>query len=128
MTEEAKPDKPVVEPAKVLTKAEIRALILNAKPDSKMIPFKGAQIELRQPTLGETLEFQNVEGDDQKQQGVRILTNYAYVPGGERLFDDTDIEGILNSPFNPDIQLLLTSCYELMGVSVKEDDKSTTEE
>lgn len=107
-----------VTPKVALTRDEIRAKILGSKAKSKTIEFFGAEIELRQPTLGVILEHRKAEGDIDALQ--MMLISYAYVPGtSDLVFDEADVDALMELPFGKDMNVLTTTVGELMGQDVK---------
>lgn len=93
----------------------IRSAIFGAKPDIKIIDFFGNQIELRQPTLGATMEMRRSTDEDAT---VRMLVQYAFVPGSDdHVFEEADADQIKEIPFGPDMQRLSQAVNELVGVT-----------
>jgi len=94
---------------------DIRASIFGAKPETRTIEFFGHEIELRQPTLGATMEMRRSTDEDAT---ANMLINYAYVPGtNDHVFEAADEENIKNIPFGADMQRLSQAVNELVGVT-----------
>ena len=112
--------------AKPMTRDELRALVLGAKPATQDVTYNGAKLELVEPSVGEVLDFQNNE--DRKLATAMMIVRYLHVPGtGERLLEEADVETILSAPFSKDFQDLIGKINQMIGVSVTADDKSGTE-
>lgn len=95
----------------------IRAQVFAAKKlKTKEVVFFGTTIELRQSTLGQVLASQ--QEDDRKTAIVRALLSVSYVPKtDERLFDETDEEGLLSLPFGADFMRVNDALTELTEVN-----------
>lgn len=105
-------------PSVAPTRDEIRAQILGSKAQSKVIEFFGAKIELRQPTLGVILEHRKASDDLDALQ--MMLISYAYVPDTtELVFDEADVDALMELPFGKDMNTLTTAVGELMGQDIK---------
>lgn len=98
----------------------IRSAIFSQKPRSKIIKVAGADVELRQPLLGQLyaeLETDVVESTNKKSIVVKMLLDYCYVPGtDEKVFEDTDKEALMALPFNKDWQDLQTEINSLLDL------------
>jgi len=80
----------------------------------------GIEIDIRQTTLGRVLELQEKLQEDRKGAIGLAFIEFCYVPDtGERLFDDGDLESILNLPFGEDFQRVQDAINKLMGVDEK---------
>jgi len=101
---------------KLTPQQELRAAIfLAAKPKSLTTMFFGREIELRQPTVRDVLNARK-EGDEQTVI-VRMLIQYAYAPGtNTHVFEDTDIEPLLDLPFGQDFDNLSKAINKLTGL------------
>lgn len=104
--------------AKKLTRDEIRAKVMGAKPKSKIIPdFFGCEIEVRQPTMGVIL---GKKDDSSEVQTLSMLIEYTYIPGtNEHIFTSADAEALMELPFGQDMQDYVNTINELMGVTPK---------
>ena len=100
------------------TRDQLRSQIFSAaKPASKTFTFFGAEIELRQPTMGVIMEAQKIE--DRARAAALMVVRYAYVPGTEeKVFDEADVDTILSMPFGKDLRTLNETITELTGVDV----------
>ncbi len=97
---------------------ELRAKIFTSKPISSLIvDFFGGKIELKQPTLRAILDAQSEDSD---QKGVAsMLVRFCYVPGtNERVFEDTDMDTLLDMPFGPEMIAVQEAISKLTGVNV----------
>jgi len=104
---------------------DIRAKVFSAKPRSKVVMFNGVEIEIRQPNLKSILR--NMERTDRQNSVVNVLIEYAYVPGtNERVFDDTDFDGIMEMPFDNNFVEVSNAIDELtdLGKKIKEEEKN----
>lgn len=106
-----------------MTKADtirdtLRGTIFSHKKfKSEQLELFGAIVELRQPSLGDILAFQNE--DDSKQGLINLLVGYCYVPGtNEKVFELGDADAILSMPFNDDIIRLNQVVENLTGLDV----------
>ena len=100
------------------TRDELRSKIFASKAFmTQEITLFGATVELRQPTLGQILSAQ--EEDDRKVGLLRLLVEYCFVPGtDERVFEDGDLESIMNMPFSKDIEELNKVMLGLTNIDV----------
>lgn len=98
-----------------LTRDEIRAKVLGAKPLVKVVEdFFGVTVELRQPDLGTIL---NAREEDQSNQVTRMLTDFTFVPGTEeKVFEPADADALIKLPFGPPMQRFIDSMNEILGV------------
>jgi len=98
---------------------EIRAKIFSGKNIRKeFLTLFGAEIELRQPSLGEMLDFQQMP--DRKYAIAGMLIAYSFVPGtNEKVFEDTDVESILTLPFGPEMVEVSNAITRLTSVEVQ---------
>lgn len=84
----------------------LRALIFSAekaKPKTVALNFFGADIELRQPSVGDIQKY--MESESQTMSMVSVLIDYAYVPGtDEKVFDPADADTLKALPFNEDVR------------------------
>lgn len=103
---------------KQMTRDELRAKLFSAKKyKSEIITLFGAEIEIRQPSLGGILEQQ--ESEDRKAGLINSLTRFCYVPGTDELvFELGDAEAILNMPFGDDVVALNKAIENLTGIDV----------
>lgn len=103
---------------KLLTRDEIRAKIFATKKfkSEKLILFD-VEVEIRQPSLGDILEYQ--EQMDRKAGLIYLLTGYCFVPGtNEKVFEEADADGILNMPFGDDLIRLNKIIENLTGIDI----------
>jgi hypothetical protein len=111
-------EEPTTEPAAApLTRDQIREKVFGAKAESKIIDFFGAQVELRQPTVGVTMEMRQ---GTPEQATSQMLINYTFVPGTqEKVFEEADAEAIMQLPFGPDMNRYTTEVNKLVGISTE---------
>lgn len=114
------------EPAKKWSRDEIRTQIFGAKPQHEPITLFGAPVELREPNMETVLDFQI--SNDRKSAIAVMMINYVFTADGEPVFEEGDVEAILQMPFNADVRNLQTKILALLGVSPTAEDKSPTEE
>ena len=100
---------------------EIRAKVFSSDVfEREEITAFGIEIEIRQTTLGRVLELQEKLQEDRKGAIGLAFIEFCYIPGtDERLFDDTDLDSILNLPFGKDFQRVQDAINKLMGVDEK---------
>lgn len=100
------------------TRDTLRSKILGTshKMKSRLIMFFGAQIEIRQPSLGAILDAQ--EKEDRQAAVIDYLLERTYVPGtDEKVFDDTDVETLRDLPFGEDFIRVTEAIQELSDVN-----------
>ena len=115
-------DKPATETTTetVLSRSQLRGKIFSAKTEKKTVNFMGAEVELRQPGIGQVLEARQAFSDDLKRGTVNMLIKYTYVPGSdEKVFEEADFDAILELPFNADFNNLSSELNKLMGLSIE---------
>lgn len=96
----------------------IRAQVLGKTHElkSKEVTFFEAKIELRQPTLGQTLSAQGK--DDREAAVIDMLIKQAYVPKTDILvFEDGDAEVFKTMPFGSDFLRVSQALEELSDVN-----------
>ena len=97
--------------------------------ETKLITFRGADVEVRSPSLDAMLTARELAKKDRKQAIVRSIINYVYVPGtNEILFEPADEQAILNFPFDKDMLKLQNAINELTGIDLEEEAKKAEEE
>lgn len=105
---------------------EIRALVLadaNLKRHSITVNFFGADIELRQPTTGDIIR--SIEDESRKMTLVRVLLDYAYVPGtDEKVFEEGDIPVLEQLPYNSDMKALTKAIEAFTNILVGDAEKN----
>jgi hypothetical protein len=95
---------------------QLRNQILQAKPETRTLKLFGAEVELRQPTLKAIMGYQSAE--DRGRAGAEMIQRYLYVPGTTTpVFEEADIDSILNLPFGEDMQKLQAAINELTNVA-----------
>lgn len=107
----------------------IRAKVFAHKPLKKVIiTIFGAEIELRQPTLGSIMEARDAENAN---AGViDTLVQYAYVPGtDEKVFEESDADAFKELPADTWIQTVADALQKLSDVNftgTENDSEKTT--
>lgn len=99
------------------TRDEIRAQILATKiPSTKVIDLFGAQVEIRQPTLGAILDAGSSE--EEKQSAIiDTLIKFTYVPGTDELvFELADADTFKTMPFGADLLRVSKAFEELTQI------------
>jgi len=105
---------------------QIRDKILGHKQHFKtsIISLFGAEIELRQPTLGQILDVQ--EGTTTKEAIIKILIQYSYVPGtNEKVFDTGDEAGLLALPYGKDLSTMNEAIRVLTDINILGEEKNS---
>lgn len=106
------------------SKSAIRAAILGMKAKSELVTLFGAEVEVRQPSLGVIMDSRErmFSGEtDLKSQTVDMIIRYVFVPGtNEKVFDEADRDELIQLPFSNDINKLSTTLNRIMGVDASE--------
>ena len=102
----------------------IRSKIFSAqamKPASIITQFNGADIEVRQPTVGTILDFRQAEDGDRKQMMIDMFIRYCFVPGtDEAVFEEGDLADLVQMPFGKDYTNLQEVISKLSNVNLAE--------
>jgi len=126
MTTKAKREDDVETAAPRLTKDEMRAKIFSAQSMNRktiLVPFFGADIELRQPSVGEVEKL--LDRETGKVSMVQVLIDHAYVPGTDtKVFDFADLDQLKTLPFNEDMSKVAEAVGQLTNVNVKAAEKN----
>jgi hypothetical protein len=103
---------------------EVRAKIFSSDKrrfKKEVIDLFGAQVEIRQPTLGTILDAQT--GGDRKRSLMFMLVNYCFVPGtDEHVFEETDLEGLMAMPFGEDFMRVQKAVAQMTDVNILVDE------
>lgn len=79
--------------------------------------FFDADIEVRQPSLGEILATE--EQSSKQDQAVSMIIKYCYVPGtDDKVFEEADREVLLSLPFGEDFIRVQKAIAQLSSVNV----------
>jgi len=118
MSENVEPIKPAV------TKESIREQIFSTKKFKSInIDLFGAEVEIRQPSLGAILDAK--EEPNRKLALMKTLVDYCFIPGtNEKLFEVTDLDGLMAQPFGEDLTRLNDAISELTGVNMEDTEKN----
>lgn len=88
---------------------------------SKLIDFLGQQVEVRQPSIGEILNFQEEDEASSKDSFIDALVRFCFVPGtDDKLFDSEDAERIMSLPQGEWVSGFNSAVAELFEVNVGE--------
>lgn len=91
-----------------------------AKPKSETLEFFGADVELRQPTIGRILDLRDAAKEDSKFAAMQMIIEYTYVPGtNERVFDEADLDALLGMPFGEDMTRMHQAIAKLTNINVE---------
>ena len=110
------------EPTPTLSRDDARAAIFAAKPDKHDATFNGVPVVLIEPSLDQIMSAQAQE--DRKRGAAMMLVRFVHLPDGSPLFEEADIEQILQLPFNKDMRDLNMKIQKLIGVMATDDTKS----
>ena len=107
----------MVNEEKKLSRDEMRTAIFASKDIAvKVFTFFGVEVELHQPKLVDIINA--AENPNSKSALLNALIRDAYVPGTtQRLFDDTDLESLMQLPFGEDFNRLVKALGELSDVN-----------
>lgn len=96
---------------------ELRAKIFAAHERKfEIVKFMGAEIELRQPKLGDIISAR--EEENRQAAVIKTLVTYAYVPGtDERVFEEGDADALMELPFGQDFLNVNTAIEKLTDVN-----------
>lgn len=96
----------------------IRKAILSGRTTKTLLVNAfGIELEMRQPSLGDILDLQDMENT--KQRVIQSLINYCYVPGTkEKVFDDADKDIIEALPFDDNFTAIQEAIADLTGVDI----------
>ena len=98
----------------------IRTAIFAGKAKTLPVNAFGVKLELRQPSMGELLDLQDLP--NQKSRVVASLIRYCYVPGTkEKVFDEADTNSILALPFDKNFIAINDAIAELTGIDLEEE-------
>jgi hypothetical protein len=112
-----------------LLRDEIRskALSTSGPSKSKLVSFRGIDIEIREQSLSVALSHieADVTNTTPAQRAVSLLIDYAYVPGHPdvRVFEDSDMDVLLQLPFNNEWIQVQNAVSEIMGLTKEEVDQ-----
>lgn len=94
-----------------------------AKPKSIKLRFFGQEIEIRQPPLRVVMATQTLE--NRSEAAARMIAAYTYDPvTGEKVFDDGDVEAIMDLPFGEDLTNINKAIADLTGLDVEVEAKN----
>lgn len=99
-----------------------RAAILQQSNRVKTIrlQFFGRDIDIRQPTLGEIMDFRVRGATDEGAAAVDMVMRFTYKAGtNQRLFEETDRELLKGLPFDENFRRVTDVITKLMGVDVQ---------
>ena len=97
-----------------------KAILSGRKAKTLLVTAFGVELEMRQPSLGDVLDLQDMEST--KERVIQSLINYCYVPGTkEKVFDITDSEVLAALPFDDNFTAIQEAIAELTGIDVEEE-------
>ena len=104
-----------------MNRDELRTKIFSAKVlKTEKVNLFGAEVEIRQPTLGDIIKTQGME--DRAAGIVYLLISYCYVPGtDEKVFDPADEKTLLGMPFDESFTSASIAITRMIGVEVEEE-------
>lgn len=107
------------------TRDDIRSAIFSSKKfKSELVTIFGAEIEVRQPSLGVVLEASD-DSKSTKDSLIDILINYCFVPGtSDHVFEDTDRDGLMKLPAGEDFTRLNEVIARMTGIDIKGAEKN----
>ncbi len=102
------------------TRGELRSKIFQAKKlNSEIVEFRGVEVEVRQPTLGQILDTRDSQSS--KDGTISVLIERVFVPGThEHVFEEADREGMYGMPFDEDLMNLNRVVSRLAGINIEE--------
>lgn len=99
---------------KKFTRDQIRTAILNSEGENQILDVFGVQIELRSPSLEDLLQYRDASTDDTIMG--RTIANNCWVPGtNERVFDDADVDSLMQLKFSGDMRKLTRAINNMLG-------------
>jgi len=98
------------------TRDDVREAVLGAKLRSKKVELvSGLTIEVRQPTVGYTLD--SVEVEDRRRQMLKMVLDHCYMPGtNDRVFGPEDAEVFAGLPTTGDYARIMDAITDLMDL------------
>ncbi len=111
--------------AKPKTRGDIRTAIFSSKKfKTELVTIFGAEIEVRQPSLGVVLEASD-ESKSTKDSLIDVLIGYCFVPGtAEHVFEDTDRDALMKLPMGDDFNLLNKAIARMTGIDIEGAEKN----
>lgn len=111
------------------TRDSIRTKIFaaeNKRFKTKEITIFGANVEIRQPSLGMILKVK--EDENREKAVIRLLIDFCFVPGtDERVFNPSDSDTLLAMPFGNDLIEVNNAIEELTNIDILEQEKNSGE-
>ena len=106
---------------------KLRGTVMKSrKGESKLIPFREAEVEVRCPPLEDVLKAREDAKEDAVGAAVKMIINYVCVPGtDERLFEVGDADSIRKFAFDKDMVLLQKTITELTGIDIEAEIKNS---
>lgn len=114
-------------PEQTNDRTAIRTAIFAGKAKTLLVTTFGIELELKQPSMGELLDLQDLP--DAKSRVVASLIRYCFVPGTkEKVFDEADKDSILALPFDDNFVKINDAIAELTGIDLAEEEKGNLED
>lgn len=109
-----------------VTKGSLRTIIFSSQNKDKkaiLVPFYGAEIEIRQPSVGEIEKL--IDKETQRMSFVQVLIDHAYVPGSpEKVFTAADYDELRDLPYSGDMAKVAETITALTNVNLKAAEKN----
>lgn len=101
-------------PAKVPTRDDLRAALLDSKGESEIVEAFGMKYEVRAPELCDLMQYRDWKTDETIL--ARAIVNNVYDPNtGERVFEETDIPVLMKTAFSKDMKKLNAAVQKVLG-------------
>ena len=102
-----------------------KKIFQNRKRDSRMNNFFDEELEIKQPSVKELMDFQDI---NDRESIVQILIKQAYVPGtNEKVFEDADKDTLMEMPAGSWIGELNNAIQDLSGLRSDDELKKSEE-
>ncbi len=110
----------------VSARDKLRGTVMQSrKGESLLIPFRGAEVEVRCPPLEDVLKAREDAKEDTVGASVKMIINYVYVPDtDELLFEAGDADSIRKFAFGKDMVALQKAITTLTGIDVEAETKN----
>lgn len=97
---------------------DIRAAFFGIKTRSLTVNVAGVDIEVRQPSVKDVMSGATKQGTDNSNIIVKVLIDQCFIPGtDEKVFEETDMDALMATPFGKDWQLLNDAINKLSDLS-----------
>lgn len=110
-----------------MNRDQIRSQIFSAesrKGKSKIVIFHGAEVEIRQPVIGDIINQSEKDGAT-AQAMLKLIIKNTFVPNtDERVFEDADYDALVGMPLDESFNAIIDAITDITGVKVKEQEKN----